>query len=58
MIKDNLPVAVAVGIAIGMYVRMTSRSDGVHEGLVAAGLMLAAAIAWDAFSTLFFRRRR
>jgi hypothetical protein len=58
MIKDSLPVAVGVGIAIGIYVRLTAKSDGLHEGLVAAGVAFAAAMAWDVFSTLVFRRRR
>ena len=58
MIKDNLPVAVGVGIAIGLYVHFTTKSDGLHEGLIAASVAFAAAMAWDAFSTLVFRRRR
>lgn len=58
MIKDNLPIAVSVGLAIGLYVRFTTKSEGIHEGLVAAGFAFAAGMAWDALSTLVFRRRR
>ena len=58
MIKDSLPIAVSVGIAIGLYAHFNGKTDSLHEGLVAAGLAFVVALVWDAVSTLVFRRRR
>jgi hypothetical protein len=58
MIKDSLPIAVSVGIAIAMYAQVNGKPDSLHDGLVAAGLAFVVALVWDAVSTLVFRRRR